>query len=375
MRAAGIACLAVLLGVCSTAGADVIGFNRGGTMEVAIVSFDKENITVATANGTANLTRKEVLFCFFGSAEELRKWKAGEAVKPDRASKPTAARKLTEQRKRQIYGELESAWKRATQEAKDTHPDDPTQSLKVGQTFRLSKQTPLVPEIKPADPLAAMKRTRQLSPGAVIKIMKIERPHGYGAWYYVEARDSTVFVEAKTGRGNLIGRGWVNSLALMGQAKTNLDEQVLRQHRLKTRLNEKYEKALARKHGLSLEQLSEINTEAVENGWYKEAEYIREKPLPSSSRAEIKDHHTIAEGHWPGCTDRKYLDKLLGLVAEGDVEAFQKAYIAGRVAGICTMFETGEVVYLRDVGLFSGVVRVRRKGETREYWTNIEAVK
>jgi hypothetical protein len=39
------------------------------------------------------------------------------------------------------------------------------------------------------------------------------------------------------------------------------------------------------------------------------------------------------------------------------------------------MFKNGEVVYIADTAIFSGGVKVRRKGETQEYWTNLEAIK
>ena len=39
------------------------------------------------------------------------------------------------------------------------------------------------------------------------------------------------------------------------------------------------------------------------------------------------------------------------------------------------MFTNGEVVYIADTAIFSGLVKVRRRGDTNEYWTNLEAVK
>lgn len=39
------------------------------------------------------------------------------------------------------------------------------------------------------------------------------------------------------------------------------------------------------------------------------------------------------------------------------------------------MLSTGESVQLTDTSVFSGMVKVRRVGDTDEYWTNIEAIK
>jgi len=57
-----------------------------------------------------------------------------------------------------------------------------------------------------------------------------------------------------------------------------------------------------------------------------------------------------------------------------DFEAFEKALAEGVLNGVCTIFEDGEVVYVTDTAILSGLVRIRRRGETQEYWTNLEAV-
>ncbi len=42
--------------------------------------------------------------------------------------------------------------------------------------------------------------------------------------------------------------------------------------------------------------------------------------------------------------------------------------------GCLALIIVGETVYLTDTGIFSGVVKVRKRGETTEYWTNMEAI-
>lgn len=92
---------------------------------------------------------------------------------------------------------------------------------------------------------------------------------------------------------------------------------------------------------------------------------------PSVSSGQEK---RISGDHWFGCTDREYFDKLVGYAVQKDNKAFKKALAAGLVLGTCTIFKNGEVVYITDTAISSGLVKVRRKGETQEYWTNIEAV-
>jgi hypothetical protein len=58
-----------------------------------------------------------------------------------------------------------------------------------------------------------------------------------------------------------------------------------------------------------------------------------------------------------------------------DNDALSRGLATGMLAGTCTMFKAGEAVYITDTAIFSGLVEVRWKGETQEYWTNLEAVR
>ena len=77
--------------------------------------------------------------------------------------------------------------------------------LKPGQIIRISKETPVVPEINPKDPYAAMRKIVRLKQGSEFKILKVHH-EGPDPWYYV------VFI-TKDGPHY----GWVNSIALLGQ--------------------------------------------------------------------------------------------------------------------------------------------------------------
>jgi len=92
---------------------------------------------------------------------------------------------------------------------------------------------------------------------------------------------------------------------------------------------------------------------------------------PAVSAGEDK---RISGDHRFGCSDREYFDKLIGYAVQKDNDAFSQGLASGILAGSCTMFKAGESVYLTDTAILSGLVEVRRKGETQEYWTNLEAV-
>ncbi|MCX6321518.1 MAG: hypothetical protein NTX93_06920 [Bacteroidia bacterium] len=81
------------------------------------------------------------------------------------------------------------------------------QSLKVNGTYAISKETPLMPGIQPADPLAAMNDIKYLPPGSRIRILSIQENNNV-RWYKVQAMSKS---------GTSIGNGWINSIALIGQ--------------------------------------------------------------------------------------------------------------------------------------------------------------
>ena len=87
-----------------------------------------------------------------------------------------------------------------------------------------------------------------------------------------------------------------------------------------------------------------------------------------------QETYQIAEGKWFGCETKEEFNKLLDYLLDDDYEAFNNALAIGLMTGTCTIFESGETVYLEDTSILSGLVKVRRPGETREYWTNLEAL-
>jgi len=164
---------------------------------------------------------------------------------------------LSETTRRQIWSEIVKAEDRATKEAEERYPLDPTQSLRVGQLFELSKETPLMPELEPTDPMAALQRMRRLPPRTTIKVLKVSTKD-FKPWYFVAARSPS--------RSSL-GTGWINSTALKWQAQVDPKQQLEKQGELENRLIDKYENELAKKYGLTLEQLKEIALESVTKDW------------------------------------------------------------------------------------------------------------
>lgn len=81
-------------------------------------------------------------------------------------------------------------------------------SLSVSKNYRLSKETPLMPELEPANPIEAIGRMKKIPAGGLITIVKVTNK-GNTPWYFVQAKAS---VSANS------QSGWINSTALIGQS-------------------------------------------------------------------------------------------------------------------------------------------------------------
>lgn len=88
------------------------------------------------------------------------------------------------------------------------------------------------------------------------------------------------------------------------------------------------------------------------------------------------DMYTISyeSSSWFGCSDREYFSQIVKYIVDEDKQAAEQALNVGIYYGECTIFGSGEQVYLTGTAIFSGLVKIRRKGETQEFWTYAEAV-
>lgn len=79
-------------------------------------------------------------------------------------------------------------------------------SLKPGETYSVSRITPLMPELSPSDPMTALENVKYIQEGDLIKIISVSKKDNQ-PWYKVEAINNN----------QAIGEGWINSTALIGQ--------------------------------------------------------------------------------------------------------------------------------------------------------------
>jgi len=163
---------------------------------------------------------------------------------------------LIEEERRKIYQELFVAERKASREAEEEYPINLSQSLKLDQSFILTKDTPLMPALN-LENMLPTQSIQHLSEGIIITVNQIEQK-GQTPWYFVNAMNPN---------GELIGSGWINSIALIGQSQINVVKQMQRKSELQEQLKNQYALELATKHKLSNEQLQEINSEGIQNDW------------------------------------------------------------------------------------------------------------
>jgi len=167
-------------------------------------------------------------------------------------AKPEERFGLSEEKRKGIWQEIVRAESRAFDEAEGRYPYPFHKHMEVGGNYRLSEQTPLMPEIHATDALAALEKTRYIPAGGTIEIVEIANEEG-PPWYYVQARG--------------IGMGWVDSVYLIGQFDQENQQRLEDQFALLERLIEEYRAEIARRYGLTREQLEEIGREAIEEYW------------------------------------------------------------------------------------------------------------
>lgn len=99
---------------------------------------------------------------------------------------------------------------------------------------------------------------------------------------------------------------------------------------------------------------------------------------PASARSNTISQqsgtYSVRRAFAVGCSDEQSYDRLSALAAQKDMEAFAKALHISTVSGQCLTFDKGAVVFLEDTKIFSGMVRIRPKGNLRSYWTASENI-
>jgi len=91
---------------------------------------------------------------------------------------------------------------------KSPFPNLDPRGLDIGQSYVISKQTPLMPSHSPADPMAAIQQIKYIPEGGGFKVLEVYYKDKYHPWYKVTAFNQSI---------DEIGKGWINSTALLGQ--------------------------------------------------------------------------------------------------------------------------------------------------------------
>lgn len=97
---------------------------------------------------------------------------------------------------------------------------------------------------------------------------------------------------------------------------------------------------------------------------------------PATANTAKNPMALIVQGdNWIGTISRQTYTDLTRYAVQGDQDAFVKAASRGLINGNITHFKAGEELFLVKMEIFTGLMKVRRKGDTAEYWTSVETAK
>lgn len=89
-----------------------------------------------------------------------------------------------------IFSGLISGWINSIALIGQSLPDN----LEIGKSYNLSKETPLMPEYEPSDPIAALEKIRYIRSGGTIDIVSIKRDRDT-PWYFVRVNSDSLIMK------------------------------------------------------------------------------------------------------------------------------------------------------------------------------------
>lgn len=103
--------------------------------------------------------------------------------------------------------------------------------------------------------------------------------------------------------------------------------------------------------------------------------YVGE-PLPVTQE-EVRDatdgSRAVIDDRF-GCQTREVFERQVDYALQKDEQAWTQLMTAAMMTGECTQFEVGERVFITD-STWTGLVKIRRRGEIEEFWTYYETIK
>lgn len=83
----------------------------------------------------------------------------------------------------------------------------------------------------------------------------------------------------------------------------------------------------------------------------------------------------VVQMEYFGCVSRDYYDRAVKFLVQQDQDAFGEHVARGVMSGQCVVLKKGAKVYLDDISVLSGVVKLRPAGSTKAYWTTHEVIR
>jgi hypothetical protein len=85
------------------------------------------------------------------------------------------------------------------------------------------------------------------------------------------------------------------------------------------------------------------------------------------------DEMTVQSDMWVACREREFTERLLRYVLDKDDAAYSSAINLGKAVKVCIQLRANDTYILQ--GTQSGLLHIRKRGETETYWAIAGALK
>jgi hypothetical protein len=95
---------------------------------------------------------------------------------------------------------------------------------------------------------------------------------------------------------------------------------------------------------------------------------------PTSETAGGAQKVIVRQGLF-GCQDRQIFERIGSYAVDKDTAVFTDTLAQALMQSECVFLKQGTTeLFVTDTAIFHGLIKIREKGDTTEYWTNLEAV-
>jgi RecJ-like exonuclease len=102
---------------------------------------------------------------------------------------------------------------------------------------------------------------------------------------------------------------------------------------------------------------------------------VAKEATPTPVEQTISSDRYITGSNYFGCIEKDRHNRIFAMIVQNDTKAFTKALGAAIPSGACVVLKQGQKVFLDDVEITTGLIKIRPEGEVTSYWAIREVIK